>query len=334
VGVIVDIELKEPIRMTDIKQFREVPLSNRFDNEEYDFTPWLKEHLHLLAGDDLLGFPLEEPQREVDVGPYEADIVAQGGTNDLTVVIENEFGSTDHKHLGQSLVYTAGEKADVAVWIAEEFTPEHTQALHMLNTRTDDEIAFFGIEAGLRQIGDSPFAIDFVPVVRPENWSPVDAEEDISKTEEAELQFWKSFRSYLSQHDLDNYASRQARPSASYTISTGFSEARIRPTARFRDGTLHCMVRIDDPEGNFAGLDEDIFRSNVEDVTANLDTEQIQPDIADQLVWTPNPDGRYDNIRLHYGDADFEEHANWSTYHQWLAESAQVYKTALTDQLQ
>jgi hypothetical protein len=320
--------------MANIKQFKQLPLENRFDNEEHDFTPWLQEHIDLLAENELLGFPLEKPKREVDVGPYKADLVAEGKTNDLTVVIENEFGSTDHKHLGQSLVYTAGKEADVGVWIAEEFTPEHKRALQMLNNRTDDELAFVGIEAGLRQFADSPYAIDFVPVVRPETWSPVDIDREISATEEAELQFWMSFRSFLRKNDLDKFASRKPRSAASYTISIGFSEARIRPTARFDQENLRCIVRVDDVDGNFAGLNEDAFREGVKEVTESMNIRQVDPNLADELEWIPIPDGRYDKIRLDYGDAHLDDQSNWSMHHMWLAECAQIFNEVLTDQLQ
>ena len=319
--------------MTNIKKPKELPLREYFNHEEYAFTPWLKRNLDLLASSNLLGFQLENAQLEVDVGPYDADMVAQSVVNDKTVVIENQLDSTDHDHLGKSLVYAAGEEADVVVWIAKEFTPEHARAVEMLNQRTDDELAFFGFEAGLIQIEESPYAIDFKPVVRPDDWSPVQPEEELSETEQSQLEFWEAFRSHLRENNLDDFASRGARGSPSYYISIGFSEATIRPTARFSSDSLLCLVRLDNNESSFAGLVEDQFRSRVQDVAASMQTEQIGPDIAEELEWEPEPDSTFDKIVLDYGNADFGNRENWSEYHQWLAETADVLERVLTEQL-
>lgn len=319
--------------MTELKTLKEIPLREHFKHEEDGFTPWLMDHLDLLASDDLLGFELEEARREVSVGSYSADIVAQGATVERTVIIENQFGTTDHEHLGQSLVYAAGKEADVAVWIAEEFTSEHVETLQMVNRRSDRELALFGLEAGLRQIGDSPYAIDFVPVVRPEGWNPVESDAELSETQKAQLQFWEAFRSELRSQGLAGFASRQARGKASYDIAIGFSEAYIRPTARFRHDTLHCLVRITDRDGNMAGLAEEKFRQRIREVTEDIDTQQIYPGIADEIDWQPKPDGKYDIIGLDYGDASFTDQDKWPEYHQWLAETVQVFDTVLSEQL-
>lgn len=39
-------------------------------------------------------------------------------------VIENQFGTTNHKHLGQLITYMAGFNAEVVVWIVEDFNKE------------------------------------------------------------------------------------------------------------------------------------------------------------------------------------------------------------------
>lgn len=318
--------------MTNIKKYRELPLREQFDHEEYNFTPWLKDQLALLASNDLLGFQLEKPQLEVNVGPYNADIVAETVVEDNKVVIENQFDETDHDHLGKSLVYAAGQEADVVVWIAEEFTSEHTQALEMLNQKTEDEFAVFGFEANLIQIEDSPYAIDFNPIVRPD-WRPISTEVESEGGEQQQLEFWEAFRSHLEENEMEHFATRAADDKASYAIRIGFSEAKVRPTARFDSNDLICFVRLDNDENSFAGLEEDRFRSRVHDIASSIQTDQISPDIAEELKWKREPELTFDKIILEYGNADFGNRENWPEYHQWLAETADILETVLTEQL-
>lgn len=49
---------------------------------------------------------LELVGTEQPIGPFKAGVVARDG--DRLVIIENQLDATDHKHLGQLLVYAAG----------------------------------------------------------------------------------------------------------------------------------------------------------------------------------------------------------------------------------
>lgn len=103
----------------------------------------------------ILGKDLEVIKTEYAVGDFSADIVANDLNTSRTVVIENQFGISDHKHLGQILLYCAGIKATCMVWIAESFKDEHRQAIEWLNTNTINEIEFYAIELEVIQIDDS-----------------------------------------------------------------------------------------------------------------------------------------------------------------------------------
>jgi hypothetical protein len=65
-----------------------------------------------------------------------------------------------------------------------------------------------------------------------------------------------------------------------------------------------------------------------------METEQINPDIAEQLEWDEAPDAEFEKIKLGYDNVDFEDSDRWEEYHQWLAECSVVYKRSLTEQLQ
>lgn len=55
---------------------------------------------------------------------YRLDILAYESGTERKIVIENQFGTTNHKHLGQLITYIAGFNAEVVVWIAEDFKKE------------------------------------------------------------------------------------------------------------------------------------------------------------------------------------------------------------------
>jgi hypothetical protein len=50
-------------------------------------------------------------------------------------------------------------------------TEEHRATLDWLNERTDEKINFFGLEAELWRIGDSPVAPKFNMVCKPNDWT-------------------------------------------------------------------------------------------------------------------------------------------------------------------
>jgi hypothetical protein len=143
-----------------------------WDSEPRSFTPWLAspENLRLLT--EILGLEeLIDVRQEDPVGKYYADIVAKDQSGG-TVVIENQFGKTDHGHLGQIMTYLAGQKGKVTVvWIAERFNEEHRAVVDWLNSNTEDDFNFFAVEVEVLKIGESAPAPWFNVVAKPNVWS-------------------------------------------------------------------------------------------------------------------------------------------------------------------
>ena len=123
-----------------IGKLEKVGLRELWKHEERGFSAWLLENLDALS--DALGFPLSEPQREVKVGAFEVDLVAEDGKANR-VVIENQLEATDHDHLGKILTYVTNLEAKTAVWITKAPRPEHVKAVAWLNETTPDDISFF-----------------------------------------------------------------------------------------------------------------------------------------------------------------------------------------------
>ncbi|WP_139312747.1 hypothetical protein [Acuticoccus yangtzensis] len=104
------------------------PLRERFRYEEADLSPFLAANPRLLAM--VTGLTFKVTALEHRVGRFEADILA--ATRMGPLVIENQFGSSDHDHLGKLLTYMAGTGARDGIWVAERFRPEHLAALRAL----------------------------------------------------------------------------------------------------------------------------------------------------------------------------------------------------------
>lgn len=132
---------------------KNVELRNIWQSEPSDFTPWLASNIEYLS--KALGKDLEIIQTEYAVGDFSADIVATDLGSAKKVVIENQYGISDHRHLGQILLYCAGIKASCMVWIAESFKDEHRQVFEWLNANTINEMEFYAIEIEVIQIDES-----------------------------------------------------------------------------------------------------------------------------------------------------------------------------------
>ena len=107
----IGVRMDDPRRV--IARLEEMPVRAVWPMEEYDLTPWLADNLDVLEKE--LGFGLELISREHRVGRYELDLLLRSDDG-RTVVVENQFGRSDHGHLGQLLAYSAGTEAEVVVW--------------------------------------------------------------------------------------------------------------------------------------------------------------------------------------------------------------------------
>lgn len=154
----------QPINLGKLEQ---VDLREIWIKEHQDFTPWLAENLDVLS--DAIGMDLALESQEKSIGIFRADVVAKDLITGDWVLIENQLERTDHGHLGQAIVYAAGLKASTIVWVARQFTDEHLAALDWLNSVTDSDIRFFGIQVELWRINNVA-APKFNVVCRPNSW--------------------------------------------------------------------------------------------------------------------------------------------------------------------
>jgi len=100
-----------------VSRLKRVSVRQVWKNEEKDFMPWLAKNIEILG--ETLGMPLSVVEKETDVGEsFEADILAES-KDGIPVVIENQFGKTDHDHLGKLVTYSTNLEAKIGIWICE-----------------------------------------------------------------------------------------------------------------------------------------------------------------------------------------------------------------------
>lgn len=114
-----------------------IPLSKVYSSEE-DFSDDLMGNLDALN----VGM-FEDVEREANVGPRRADIVAFGENG--TLVVENQFNQADWDHWGRLEAYARLKKATVAVLVAEKFEELMITTCNLRNE--DSEIDWYLIQA-------------------------------------------------------------------------------------------------------------------------------------------------------------------------------------------
>lgn len=146
--------------------------------DEPQFSHWLKENVNMLGVE--LGLDLEAIKTEAPVGGFSADLLAATSAGNESVIIENQWGLTDHKHLGQLLTYASFYNAAHIIWVCQELNEQHRATLDWLNNNTSPDRRFYGVLVRAWKINDSPPAIVFDAVVRPNDFQKEGAQESRS----------------------------------------------------------------------------------------------------------------------------------------------------------
>ena len=149
--------------MTKIGKVQRVPLREVWENEATGFTQWLADNIEVLG--DVIGLELTDLETEKRSEHFRVDIRAKD-ENDDVVVIENQYGGSNHDHLGKLLTYLVAHNAKKAVWIVEDARPEHTDAVTWLDTKERD-CDFYLIKAEAIKIDDSSPALLLTKIVGP-----------------------------------------------------------------------------------------------------------------------------------------------------------------------
>lgn len=230
--------------MPDFGNIKRVNINDIWPNEAQDFTPWLAENLEKLG--EVLGMDLEMVEIEASVGNFSLDILAKNLSTGHNAIIENQFGDTDHDHLGKMLTYAAGFDAATVIWISESVRDEHRQTIEWLNQRTDTETQFFAIEIEVFKIDDSKPAYNFKPVVFPNKWHKARKQrsnEKLSTKGESYREYFQILIDELRDKHLFTEA-KIAQPQNWYCFPSGIS-GLVYGTSFAQGGRIRAELYID-----------------------------------------------------------------------------------------
>ena len=296
----------------------DVAVRDYWKDEAKDFTPWLAqaENMKLLA--DTIEMELEPPFKvEEPVGPFRADIVAKEG--DGVVIIENQLTPTDHKHLGQLMVYATNRQAKAVVWIATKITDEYRKVLDWLNDNTPATISFYGLEIELWRIGDSLPAPRFNVVCEPNELTKIEqgsggVASEPTETKLLQLEFWKAVRE-TGEAEAGPLSFRKPRPQHWYNFAVGRSGFHIALNAKtMQSKEISCELYIAGRVG--ADLAFELLKEQQDDIEAQLG----------QLDWMALP-GKGACRIVQRKEADIEDRETWPDLVEWSLERAHMFHT-------
>lgn len=266
----------------DLGTIENLSLKTLWPGEATHFTPWLADNLEILG--KKLGMDLLLESTEASAGDFSADIVARDLSSNKLVVIENQFGGTDHKHLGQLITYSSVLGAGAVVWIAESIRPEHKAAMDFLNMNLKESLSLYAIEASAIRINDSKPAF-ILSVVSMPNEANTSGSENVQGTSETQ-EMYRSYFQLLIDELREKYRFTNARtgqPQNWYSFASDNSKVYKFGTSFTVGGKVRVEIYIDsgDKAKNEALFDGLFLRK-----------DEIQASIGQELSWE-----RLDNRR-------------------------------------
>lgn len=276
---------------------------------ETDFSDWLVSDggIAMIAED--IGVTIENPRRECRPGDFPCDIVAQlQGDEDHVVIIENQYGKTNHDHLGKLITYAATNDATTAIWISETLADDHRKAVDWLNEVTPINVNIYLARLHAYRIGNSPVSPALDVACRPNVGSKVRREINSVQSERHNWRkdFWTEILDYISQAKPPF---RLPSPSTGEwsAIALGRSGFALYMVLADRGTKINCQIGINGPSrlGAFAQLE--------------AQREEIESETGYKLEWCQLPDKKMSRIFARC-DLDPQLAENLPAVQQWLAQ--------------
>jgi hypothetical protein len=301
-----------------------------------DFQQWLTEPENLELLGEALGLELDVYEPDDAAETVDDCLLGFDRNSESLVLITVQLDTADDAYLGRLITQAATAEAPVVVWVAAEFSEQHTDALDWLNHIAGSNILFLGVETELWSIGKDAMAVNFKCIAEPESASSnadddeqgVVAEEDpepepepepLTETQLENLEFW----ALLSRH-MERQGGLVKPGTPSPDAKMGFAIAR----AGFR---LYAII---DRDANC--LHTQLLLSGV-DAHPHFyllahEQELIVDEIGIPLIWDDShPEACAITSTLRDADITIRDH--WPDYVDWFNDCLERFYEVFFDRI-
>ena len=301
----------------DLGTIKTVPMQEVWRREATDFTPWLARNLSYLS--DKLGMELSPESTEVRIGDFSADIVARDLSTGRFVIIENQYGQSDHKHLGQIITYAAGRGASSVVWVAENIRPDHRVAIDLLNRGMKSVLRFYAVEASVIQIDNSRPAFTLDVICEPDEeeiQTPSPNGGESSERSQKYLTFFQGLIDDLSGRQFTR--ARKAQPQNWYTFSSENSSVFTYGCSFAQHRRVRTEIYIDSGDANKNKRLFDLLF---------VQREALESAMGSELAWERLDDRRASRIALYRSGSIDSPTEELQEIQAWAITSLERFKT-------
>ena len=311
----------ESAPLVSLTTLKEVPVTSVWPTEPHHFTPWLLKSSEQLS--ELLGIDIELEAREHRVGRFSLDLIGKETASGAPVIVENQFGTTDHGHLGQILTYAGGTEPSIVIWVAEAFREEHRAALEWLNAHTLSSVRFFGVRLrAVTLVGAPPglVAPALELVVKPNDWVK-QAMATVTVPNPGGLQdlyrqFWQRFEV---EAKARHWTNGSAPPDNWWSMPTGVGG--VTWTVSF--ATFGCRSEI---YFGHANAETNTARWSV----LNAQAEAIRTGFGEgDLIFDELPDNKGSRIETRLLGPKIKDAASWDKALTWMVDTQERLRAAI-----
>ena len=280
--------------------------------KEPDFSAWLAEDANLAQLGQKVGVDILTEETEAGVGDFSADILAKEDGGERLVIIENQYGDTNHDHLGKLITYAAGRGAKVLIWVVEDARDEHRAAVQWLNDNTAEDIGVFLVQIEIFVIGDSQPAPNFTVLVSPNDWVK-STRQNASSSERNKKQaaWWTAFMDYaLAKPEFKKYFNRR-KGQGQHWLDLPIGSSQYHIALSVIQNRISASIYISD--------NKSIFNAFYEHKT------EIEKELGFEMDWQPLPEKKACRIIVTC-PGDFTELIADNKYFEWYCDKAITLK--------